>query len=83
MPDGRVHFAVIIWIPPEHRSGPPMDPQTGRTGIAAALFMIITSMMLIPFQDPDSASFVLSVLTLGMGIIFFVILVIMIRRSLG
>ena len=60
-----------------------MDPQTGRTGIAAALFMIITSMMLIPFQDPDSASFVLSVLTLGMGIIFFVLLVIMIRRSLG
>ena len=60
-----------------------MDPQTGRTGIAAALFMIVTSLMLIPFQDSMSASFVLSVLTLGMGIIFFIILVILIRRSLG
>ncbi len=59
-----------------------MDPQTGRAGIAAALFMIITSVMVIPFQDPDSASFVLSVMTLGIGIIFFIILVVVIRRSL-
>lgn len=59
-----------------------MDPQTGRAGFGAALFIVVTSGMLIPFQEPMSAPFVLSVMTLGIGLIFLLVLIVVIRRSL-
>lgn len=59
-----------------------MDPQTGRAGFAAGLFVVVTSLMMLPFQDWDSASFIITVLTLGVGLVFLGVIIIAVRRSL-
>jgi hypothetical protein len=59
-----------------------LDPQTGRAGFAAGLFVVVTSLMMLPFQDWDSAAFIVTVLTLGVGLTFLGIVIFAVRRSL-
>lgn len=59
-----------------------MDPQTGRSAFAAGLFIVVTSLIMLPFQDPESASFIVTVLTLGFGSAFLAVVIFMVRRSL-
>jgi uncharacterized membrane protein YdcZ (DUF606 family) len=59
-----------------------MDPQTGRAGFAAGLFVVVTSLMMLPFQDWDSAPFIITVLTLTVGLVFLGAIIVAVRRSL-
>jgi uncharacterized membrane protein YdcZ (DUF606 family) len=57
-----------------------MDPQTGRAGFAAGLFVVVTSLMMLPFQDWDSAPFIITVLTLTVGLVFLGAIIVAVRR---
>lgn len=59
-----------------------MDPQTGRAGFAAGLFIVVTSLMMLPFQETDSAPFIVTVITLCAGLAFLGVVIIAVRRSL-
>jgi hypothetical protein len=44
-----------------------MSPQTGRAAFALAIFVAVTSALLLPFLERDSAEFVVTVLSLIAG----------------
>lgn len=59
-----------------------MNPQTGRAGFAAGLFIVVTSLMMLPFQEWDSAPFIITVMTLSVGLFFLAVIIFAVRRSL-
>jgi hypothetical protein len=44
-----------------------MNPQIGRAGFAVASFIVVTGAALLPFLDPGSAEFVVTVLSIIAG----------------
>ena len=54
-----------------------MNPQTGRAAFTLAIFVTVTSVLLLPFLERDSAEFVVTVLSIiagGLTIVLFAIL---------
>lgn len=47
-----------------------MDPQLLRGNFALALFIIIGALLILPFQHPSSAGFVVTVLAIVVGLLF-------------
>lgn len=58
-----------------------LGPDAGKAWLSVALFMIITSVILMFSTEPNSAPFVVSTLSLITGILLLVGLVIVIRKS--
>jgi hypothetical protein len=58
-----------------------MNPEIGRAGFSLAIFVTVTSMLLLPFLERDSAEFVVTVLAIAAG--GLTILVIAILARLG
>jgi hypothetical protein len=44
-----------------------MTPQLGRAGFSLAIFITVTGLLLLPFLEPDSAEFVVTVLAVAAG----------------
>ncbi|RPI30179.1 MAG: hypothetical protein EHM70_14520 [Chloroflexota bacterium] len=60
-----------------------MDPAFGKTWFRIAFFITLLAAVILPFQKPGTAEFVVSVLTLGIGLVFLLLIVIIVRRSGG
>lgn len=58
-----------------------IGPDAGKAWLSVAIFMIVTSILLMFSTTPNSAPFVVSTLSLITGIILLVTLVIVIRKS--
>ncbi len=58
-----------------------MGPDAGKAWFSVALFMIITSVVLMFSTEPNSAPFVVSTLSLIAGLILLVGLIISVRKS--
>lgn len=58
-----------------------IGPDAGKAWLSVALFMIITSIVLMFSTEPNNAPFVVSTLSLITGIILLVALMILIRKS--
>jgi hypothetical protein len=56
-----------------------MDPQLGRGAFRIAFFIAFTSLVLLIFVRPGSAEFVITVLSLTMGILFGAVIVVLAR----
>ena len=56
-----------------------MDPQLLRTNFAVAVFIILLGVLILPAQDPNSASFVVTVLAIGVGVLFIGAIALMAR----
>lgn len=59
-----------------------MGPDAGKAWLSVALFMIITSIILMFSTKPNSAPFVVSTISLIAGLILLIGLIIAVRKSL-
>ena len=58
-----------------------ISPQLGRAVFRIIMFITVTSLMLLPFVKPRSAEFVVTSITLAIGICFGVVLFVLVRRQ--
>ena len=58
-----------------------MDPQILGAGFRVAVLLAFVGGLLLFFEPPDSAEFVVSALTLGIGIIFMCLVGLLVRYS--
>lgn len=58
-----------------------MDPGLLRGAFRIGFLVAILALITLPFQPPDSAEFVVTVLALVMGVLFAVLVVLMARLS--
>jgi hypothetical protein len=58
-----------------------MSPEAGKLWFRVAVFITCIAAALLPFQKADSPEFVITVLSLVIGMLFIVVLAVMARRS--
>lgn len=58
-----------------------MSPEAGQIWFRVAIFITVVSLLLLPFQRPGTAEFVVTVLTLIVGLIMTALIVIIVRKS--
>jgi len=58
-----------------------MDPQILGAGFRIAVFVTTTAVLLLIFEPPGSAEFVVSVLALAIGLTFVALVAVLIRYS--
>lgn len=54
--------------------------QIFKGALSMALFIVIASVMLLLWQTPGTAEFVVTVLSLGVGLIFLLVVIILIKK---
>jgi hypothetical protein len=57
-----------------------MDPQIAKTGLAIGLFVIVAALLILPWQAPGSAEYVVTVMALAVGIVTVVVVALVIRK---
>lgn len=58
-----------------------MSPELGQAWFRIAFFITLVSGVLILFQSPGSAEFVISVTSFVIGLVFIAVIVLVVRRS--
>ena len=58
-----------------------MDPELLRAGLRIGILVALLAAATLPFQDPASASFVVDVLALGVGVVFSIGVAVLARRA--
>jgi hypothetical protein len=58
-----------------------MSPEAGKAALSIALFIVIASAALLLIQPPGTAEFVITVLSLAIGLVFTGVVMIMARRG--
>lgn len=57
-----------------------LDPQLGKAALTLSLFIIVLAGGMLLFLVPGSAQFAITVFTLAIGLIFFGLVVVLVRR---
>lgn len=60
-----------------------MSPGMGRAAFRIAFFVTLVSAVLLPFLKPGTAEFVVNVLSLGVGLVFIVVITFFARLTRG
>lgn len=58
-----------------------ISPQLGQAALRIIMFVIVTALILLPFVKPQSAEFVVVIVTLTIGILCGVVLFVLVRRQ--
>lgn len=58
-----------------------LHPELGQAGIRIAVFMAVVSGVLVCFQQPGTAEFVVTVTTLVISVAFLLLIAALIKRS--
>ena len=58
-----------------------ISPQLGQAALRIIVFLIVTALIVLPFVKPGSAEFVVTIITLILGICFGVVLFVLVRRQ--
>lgn len=58
-----------------------ISPQMGRAVLRIIVFLVVTALILLPFVKPQSAEFVVTIITLGLGVVFGGVLFVLVRRQ--
>jgi hypothetical protein len=58
-----------------------ISPQLGSAAFRIIVFLVVTSLILLPFVKPGSAEFVVTIVTLAIGVCFGVVLFVLVRRQ--
>lgn len=59
-----------------------MNPQALRTALQYAVWIIVIGGGLLFFLDRDSAEFVITVFSVGLGVIFLAVVLFLLKRSM-
>lgn len=57
-----------------------IDPQVGKAAFRLALFITGTALILLPFEEPGSAEFGVTVLTVLVGLVTIGVIALIVRR---
>lgn len=57
-----------------------MTPHWGRSALRLACFITVTALLLLFLTSPGTAEFVVTVMTLGVGVVFLVVVIVWMRR---
>ena len=57
-----------------------MNPQAAKAGLSLGLFVVIASVLLLPFEPPGSAEFIVTVLSLIIGLVAVAVIGFVIRK---
>ena len=57
-----------------------MNPQAAKAGLSLGLFIVVASVLLLPFEPPGSAEFVVTVLSLCVGLVTIGVIALAIRK---
>ena len=57
-----------------------MNPQAGKAGLSLGLFIVVASALMLPFEPPGSAEFVVTVLSLFVGLVTIGVIAFAIRK---
>lgn len=60
-----------------------LHPELGQAGIRIAVFMVVVSGVLVCFQQPGTAEFVVTVTTLVISVAYLFLIAALIKRSNG
>lgn len=58
-----------------------MNPQVGQTWFRVAISITLVSLVLLFFQQPGTAEFIVTVLALGVGVIMTALIILIVRKS--
>lgn len=58
-----------------------ISPQLGKAALRIIMFLVVTSLIVLPFVRPGSAEFVVTMITLALGIGAGVVLFVLVRRQ--
>ncbi len=58
-----------------------ISPQMGRAALRIIVFLVVTALIVLPFVKPGSAEFVVTVVTLALGMGCGVVLFVVVRRQ--
>ncbi len=58
-----------------------MNPQVGQTWFRVAISITLVSLVLLFFQQPGTAEFIVTALALGVGVIMTALIIIIVRKS--
>jgi hypothetical protein len=57
-----------------------ISPQLGKAVFRIIMFITVTALIVLPFVKPGSAEFVVTSITLAIGVCFGVVLFVLVRR---
>ena len=57
-----------------------VDPQLGKAALTMSLFIIVMAVGMLVFLPPSSPQFAITVFTLGIGIVFLSLVVVLVRK---
>jgi len=57
-----------------------VNPQAGKAGLSLGLFIVVASALMLPFEPPGSAEFVVTVLSLFVGLVTIGVIAFAIRK---
>ncbi|HOC20993.1 MAG TPA: hypothetical protein PKL16_05800 [Anaerolineae bacterium] len=58
-----------------------MNPQIGQTWFRVAISITLVSLVLLFFQQPGTAEFIVTALALGVGVIMTTLIILIVRKS--
>ncbi|HXK42068.1 MAG: hypothetical protein BWY25_01624 [Chloroflexi bacterium ADurb.Bin222] len=58
-----------------------MNPQIGQTWFRVAISITLVSLVLLFFQQPGTAEFIVTALALGVGVIMTALIILIVRKS--
>lgn len=58
-----------------------MSPQIGQAAFRIAVFLVVMGLVLLPFQTPGTAEYIVTWLTLGVGLLMAAVIILIIKRS--
>jgi diacylglycerol kinase len=58
-----------------------ISPQLGQAALRIILFLVVTSLIMLPFVNPQSAEFVVVIITMTVGILCGAVLFVLVRRQ--
>lgn len=73
--------AIRSGVSEASRSFTMLNPESGRAWFQVAIFFTIIPLILLVFERPGTAEFVITVTTLLIGLIFLGVVILFIRRS--
>jgi hypothetical protein len=59
-----------------------MSPEIGKAAFTLALFIVVPAVILLPLTQPGSAEFVVTLMALGVGLLFLAVVIFFVRRAL-
>ncbi|MBI1298382.1 hypothetical protein GC175_25895 [bacterium] len=60
-----------------------IGPELGKAGFTIGVFVTLVAAILLFVTEPNSAEFTISLLTFGIGVLFLLLIIVLVRLGIG